>query len=81
MGIKATRRTEVNIAARKWRNEAEESTRSESDEREREGQQGAAKPGRYPATVSVEKKVNDAIVVEASGEEVGIRPQGGRRSI
>jgi hypothetical protein len=53
----------------------------ESDEREWEGQWGAVEPGRDSATAATENAVNDAIIVEVGGEEVGIRPQGGQRSI
>ncbi len=38
----------------------------EFDEREREGQQGVAEPGRDPATIAVEKTDSNVIVVEVS---------------
>jgi hypothetical protein len=60
VGEKATR----NMPAQERRKEAEESTWTESDEREREGQRGAAEAGRDPTTVAVEKTDDDAIVID-----------------
>jgi hypothetical protein len=56
------------MAAQKWRKEAEESTCTESDERERKGRRGVVEPGCDPTTIALEKTDNNAIVVEVGGD-------------